>query len=499
LSPSQGRGLEQITLSMRIVIVHFHLQTGGVTRVIEHACAALSAGGHRVLVAAGEPPDRPLPPDTALARIAGLGYEERRPAIGPDALAAELEDAARTHLGGRPDLWHVHNHSLGKNLALPGALSVLIRGGNRVLLQPHDFAEDGRPGLYARLLDALGGGDPARLSALLYPQAPHVHYAVLNDRDRGFLSAARVPAGRLHLLPNAVALAPPEHPGSHPFGRRRLWLYPTRAIRRKNLGELLLWSLTAGGDDLFAATQAPQNPQEMPRYARWKRLAEELALPVELEVGRRVSDFSGLVASAHALVTTSVAEGFGLAFLEPWLAGRPLAGRDLPEITRDFAAAGLDLSGLYGRLEVPLDWLDDAGLRTRLEAALRAVRGAYGRAERPEHMDRLWGHIVRDGRIDFGRLDEIAQEEVIRRLAASPADLARLRPSALTPPSDPKTIERNRVLVERDYSIAGYGRRLEAIYGALLDAPSTEPLETGDARALLDRFLAPERLCLLRT
>jgi glycosyltransferase involved in cell wall biosynthesis len=484
---------------MRIVIVHFHLQTGGVTRVIETASAALAAHGHRVLVAAGEPPDQPLPPNTAFARVAGLGYEERRPAIGPKALAAELEDAARTHLGGRPDLWHVHNHALGKNLALPGALGVLIRGGNRVLLQPHDFAEDGRPGLYARLLDAVGGGDPGRLSALLYPQAPHVHYAVLNDRDRGFLAAARVPAERLHLLPNAVALAPPEHPAPHPFGRRRLWLYPTRAIRRKNLGELLLWSLTAEADDLFAATQAPRNPAEQPRYARWKRFAGELALPVELELGRGVSDFSGLVASAHALVTTSVGEGFGLAFLEPWLAGRPLVGRDLPEVTRDFAAAGLDLSGLYSRLEVPLEWLDDAALRTRLEAALRAVMGAYGRAERPEHMDRLWCQIVRDGRIDFGRLDETAQEEVIRRLAGNPADLARLRPCALMPPTDPMTTERNRLLVERDYSIAGYGRRLEALYSSLLDAPVTEAPQAGDAGALLDRFLDPERLCLLRT
>ena len=43
------------------------------------------------------------------------------------------------------------------------------------------------------------------------------------------------------------------------------------------------------------------------------------------------------MASAHRLVTTSVAEGFGLAFLEPWLFGKGLLGRNLPEITVDFA------------------------------------------------------------------------------------------------------------------------------------------------------------------
>ncbi len=61
-----------------------------------------------------------------------------------------------------------------------------------------------------------------------------------------------------------------------------------------------------------------------------------------------------MIAKADALITTSVAEGFGLAFLEPWLASKPLVGRNLPEITADFAEHGLDLSALYNCLPVPL-------------------------------------------------------------------------------------------------------------------------------------------------
>jgi glycosyltransferase involved in cell wall biosynthesis len=486
---------------MHIVIGHFHLQTGGVTRVIEHACSALLAEGHRVLVVAGEPPQRALPAGAAFALVPALAYEERRRRSGADELAAELECIARDHFGGPPDLWHIHNHSLGKNLAVPGALIELAKKGQRLLLQPHDFAEDGRPALYARLLYGVGEGDPGRLAGRVYPLATHIHYAVLTDRDRSFLAVAGIPEDRLHLLPNAVAMPSPPTQVSHPFENRRLWLYPTRAIRRKNLGELLLWSVVGSEGDVFAATQAPQNPAEQPGYRRWAALAAELRLPVELELGHRIEDFAGLLASAHALVTTSVAEGFGLAFLEPWLVGRPLVGRDLPEITRDFTAAGIDLGGLYERLEVPLEWLDAARLRRAMNEALERVMSAYGREGTPDDVERLWSAAVSDGRIDFGRLDETAQEEVIRHLVTNPDERGRLRPPALDPGSATaaERIARNRTLVERDFSIAGYGRRLTEIYARLLAEPVAAKLESADGGALLDRFLAPERLFLLRS
>ncbi|MCG6861484.1 MAG: glycosyltransferase [Chromatiaceae bacterium] len=484
---------------MRILICHFHLQTGGVTRVIEHAAAALTAAGHQVLVIAGEPPQEPLPTGVSFALVPALAYEERRPALGSSDLAKELARTARAGLGGLPDLWHVHNHCLGKNLALPGALLALARQGQRLLLQPHDFAEDGRPRLYARLLGEIAGGDAAKLSALLYPQAAHLHYAVLNDRDHGFLAAAGIAPERLHLLPNAVNLPARADRSARPFPERRLWLYPTRAIRRKNLGELVLWSAIAEKGDLFAATQAPQNPAEQPRYRRWEALARELRLPLELELGSRVDDFSALLASAHALITTSVAEGFGLAFLEPWLVGRPLAGRNLPEITRDFAAAGLDLGGLYERLEVPLKWLDRERLRGAMESAHTEVMAAYGRKETIADSERLWESAVRDGNIDFGRLDETAQEEVIRHLAADTSDRASLRPTHLAGAAPSDLIARNRAVVEHDYSIAGYGRRLEDIYRSLSEAAIDPDLAAADGTVLLDRFLSPERLFLLRT
>ncbi|NBC48058.1 MAG: glycosyltransferase [Gammaproteobacteria bacterium] len=494
---------------MRIAIVHFHLQTGGVTRVIEHACRALALGGHEVVVLSGELPQQPQGFPARVKLVPALGYEERREPLGPSALRDKMTQAAAEALGATPDLWHVHNHCLGKNLALPGALFQLAESGQRLLLQPHDFAEDGRPALYRRMLETLSAQDSAALSARLYPLAPQIHYATLNARDLGFLGAAGIPAQQLHELPNAVALASPAASGSptdSPKGspalpaRSRLWLYPTRAIRRKNLGELLFWAAVAGTEDRFGATQAPQNPLEQPPYQRWVALAEELALPVDFELGARTADFGALLASSHALITTSVGEGFGLAFLEPWLIDRPLAGRELPEITSDFTADGIDLSGLYRRLPVPLDWLDAEALRRRLDQALAITADAYRRPRDRDDLDRAWGAATDGaGRIDLGRLDEEAQAQVLRRVRADPSAPSAL--DATSPPlaDDPDVIARNRALVEHHYLLEGYRHRLEAIYQSLLAAPSTAIGDQADGEALITQFQAPERLWLLRT
>ncbi|MGB5835123.1 MAG: glycosyltransferase family 4 protein [Thiohalocapsa sp.] len=491
---------------MRIAIVHFHLQTGGVTRVIQHACEALAATGHRVLVIAGDPPEQPLGGAIDVAVLPGLRYEESRVGLTPDALASAMVKAARERLGGLPDLWHIHNHCLGKNLALPAAVLRLARNGHRLLLQPHDFAEDGRPALYRRMRDQLADGDVGRLSAILYPLAPQIHYAALNGRDLGFLANAGIPETNRHLLANAVT--PPtteiaarcvDDAPERCSDDKRLWLYPTRAIRRKNLGEFLLWSVVGERQDRFATTQAPQNPQEQPRYRHWLGLAKELDLPLEFELGRRADNFHALLASSYALVTTSVGEGFGLAFLEPWLSGRPLVGRDLPEITCDFRASGVRLDDLYERLAVPLAWVDNGRLRASFSDALAANATAYGRSLPGNAFERAWLSAATDAHIDMGRLDEPAQESVIRRLHANPTAFAEMMPSQLIATDDAKIIAANDSAIRASYGLHGYGRGLASLYAGIMEAIPSASFGRGDGEKLLDQFLAPERLTLLRT
>ena len=475
---------------MQIAIIHYHLRKGGVTRVIEHSVRLLQEAGHQVVVlASGEvPAGFPGP----VARVEELGYDEDRNPQDQGRLESALVTAAAGCLGTEPDLWHFHNHHLGKNLALPQVVAGMAEKGKHLLLQVHDFPEDCRSYNYSRLRLHL---PPERFDLCLYPMASHVHYAVLNGRDRDFLSRAGVPAHRLHWLPNPVSL--PEVVGEIPEWPWRLWLYPTRAIRRKNLGELLFWATVARGDDHFATSLAPENPREQAIYRAWVQLAGELNLPLSFDLATQSGvSFPVLLQSAHCLVTTSIAEGFGMAFLEPWLVGRPVAGRDLPEITTDFTGAGIDLSALYPRLEIPVGWIGEDRLRAKIKEGLEALYTHYGLPV-PEANDlqRAWEAWVKDGQVDFGRLDEPLQTQVIRHLASSPVAREEVPPGLQVPSAE--AVSLNRARVAEVFEASRYGRLLEALYQTLLASPSG-PVESLDSTQMLLGFLQPERLHLLR-
>lgn len=487
---------------MRVAIVHYHLRPGGVTRVIRHAVSALRERDAQVAVIIGEPAGAEGEGLSPLGVLAGLGYDGHREPWPARELAAGLQREAEAALGGAPDIWHFHNHSLGKNQALTGAVQHLAKAGHRILLQIHDFPEDGRPANYRHLLEQVGQGDTERLAEVLYPQANQVHYALLNGRDLGFLQDAGVPGERLHLLPNAIWVGPDGESsteGPPPTGQR-LWLYPTRAIRRKNLGEFLLLAALGRRGDRFATTLAPRNPLERAGYERWVALGRSLRLPVEFAIGESPGvDFPALVRSAHALVTTSVAEGFGLAFLEPWLMGRPVAGRNLPEITREFHQAGVDLSGLYKRLEVPMDWVSETALHDKIRGGLNSYLHAYGLEPGQDDLERVLAAWVQDAHLDVGRLDEELQAEILRQVVASSAARAQLRPSDPARIPSPEDVERNRQAVLAAYSLEGYTRQLGEIYRRVLESPIEKSPGAISGRRLLEQFLAPERLFLLRT
>ena len=494
---------------MRVAIVHYHLRPGGVTKVIQHSLAALAeptspnsaTEAVQPFVLTSEPPvpDMPVAP---YAVNAALGYNTTPDRYPAAQVATQLETAVKQALGGMPDVWHFHNPALGKNLLMPEIVAHLARKRQPMLIQIHDFAEDGRPANYKLLRDYVGPGDPLKLGAYLYPQGPHIHYAVLNQRDRRFLTAAGVPADRLHDLPNPVRL---EGTGASELPKKdaapeRLLLYPTRAIRRKNLGEFLLWAAIAETGARFAVTRAPKNPLEQPIYEDWVAFAKELALPVKFAVGEQwTGDFTALLTSAAALVTTSMGEGFGLVFLEPWLLRRPLVGRKLSEITAEFERAGLDLTGLYERVRIPVEWVGQERFEQEVWTAFTRVYASYGRTAGTDDVKRAVAAAITDGAIDFGRLNEPLQQAVIQRLRKTPALKKDLVPATLQTTGDQRRlIQQNEQLVQEQFNLSAYGKRLRRIYHAVAASKSGVTGEI-NADALLDQFLTPERFCLLRT
>lgn len=459
---------------MNIAIVHYHARPGGVTRVVERAVDSLGQRANCIFFT-GEAAQGETPLDIRV--VPNLGYSTEQ-----NFQTLELLEHARNVFGDKPDVWHIHNHSLGKNPALTAEALRLAEAGQKILLQIHDFAEDGRPASYRNL---------AEVVEQLYPVANHIHYAVLNHRDFNFLKAAGIPKENLHLLPNAVASLPAVE--SQKSKVEGLFVYPCRAIRRKNIGELLLWSAVMP-EAKFAVTLAPKNPEVKPIYEAWTAFAKELNLNVEFDAGAD-TPFEEMVAKADALITTSIAEGFGLAFLEPWTAGKPLTGRNLPEITGDFAEHGLDLSALYNRLPVPLvskHWKIDDAFFQCLEKALRAAHESYGRPWSDAVLEAAEAELVQDGFVDFGILDEELQRIIIRAVKENPALIEQTLGDSST------KVEPNRRVVENAHSPEAYGELLANIYEQLLDAPAGK-ITFADSDKLLDEFLQPKRINLLRT
>jgi len=467
-------------MSARIAILHYHLRPGGVTRVIANTLRQWGDAGDRVVTLSGEAPGGAWPGPVRVAPELGYG-------LGADRSVAErLMGECRAALGGAPDLIWIHNHNLGKNPALTGAVARWAAEGQRLLLQIHDFAEDGRPDRYEAL--RRWRSDPA---TWLYPAGPGVHYALLNRRDAEVIRAAGADPRQVHVLPNPIEVRDP-FPDDRADPAFRV--YPVRPIRRKNIGELLFRAAGPGGCR-YAITLGPTRVGGAAEgYDRFCALARELDLPVEFEAGLRPGcSYEALLARAGGVITTSLAEGFGLVFLESWMAGRSLEGRDLPEITADFKAAGVVLDGLYERWPVAADLYDVAAFRRRWREAFAESRRRYGRpVESAEAID---GGGSAAGEVDFGELDETAQIEAIGRVRREPGRW--MAPPVA--PGGPDCRAANRRAIMEAFGPSAFRSRLRAMLTACLTDEARPSRSVLNGERILDFFLEPTRFRMLRT
>jgi hypothetical protein len=477
---------------MKVAIIHYHLEPGGVTRVIENTLEAFASSDYAIetVVLTGRKYTGDRIQEYRV--VEGLDYATSNQAVDPRLLLERIKDAARSSLGSPPDLWHFHNHSLGKNPSLTKATAKLAQDGERILLHPHDFAEDGRPSNFKAL---------EKVYQNAYPAGSKISYAALNNRDRLFLEKLLCETNsKVHLLANPIQENEPSiiRQGIKTSIPANLILYPVRAVRRKNLGELALLS-AAHPDKFFANSLGPTNPAFLPQFERWKTFASHHSLPLTYGIGNQVDcSFPELVASAEAIISTSVAEGFGLGFLEPWVFGKSLCGRNLPEITGDFAQQGVLLDNLYNRIELNLDLIEDSKtLHTRIEDCLINFFHDYGE-ELPEGaVQEGFDSIVRDNLVDFGRLDEKLQEELISAVLSSPQVKESIRKQSSIECLANIIVEENAKAVQNNFSMHAYGKKLFEIYQSLLSAPE-EKSRFANGRKLLKKFLSPARINLLR-
>lgn len=208
-----------------IAIVHSHFEPGGVTDAVRNHVVALRSGenhlngkivlisGNRVLGLRDSRFDqaetvqiRDLDQDLSSDPVPNHSVSPlkgfRRVDVGQASLAGrnlfERIDAAMRRAGLQPhnSIVHWHNHSLGKNAAMPFVVSHLAATGWRLLLQIHDLEADSHVENIRHLLHQTGATRAATLDALRYPvheniayasqDTPHAHQ---NPMDQELLSA----------------------------------------------------------------------------------------------------------------------------------------------------------------------------------------------------------------------------------------------------------------------------------------------------------------------
>jgi len=463
---------------MKIAFIHYHLKTGGVTTVMRQQVEVLS-GCCQCLVLAGSLPDAHFPAQTF--EIPELGYTQpgQKPS-DPIVVAETIIEAIDATFDGECDVVHIHNPTLAKNKDFLQILAHLQRRDMHLFLQIHDFAEDGRP-----------------LAYFAGPYPSDCHYGVLNGRDYAILRKAGLKAQGLHLIPNMVNPVSEIKPETD-IGD--FVLYPIRAIRRKNIGEAILISLFLRQGQKLIVTLPPNSPADMSSYSDWKSFVTTHDLAIEFEAGL-AKEFKELVAAADFLITTSITEGFGFSFLEPWMYDKLLWGRRLDHISRDFEKNGIQLDHLYRKLLVPVNWIGQTRLFRHWTACVKRISDMFYFPIQKTVMTAAFEKITSDGCIDFGILDEGFQKQVIERVldGQNNAEILKQINPFLNHPGEVsqknKLIGENKQAILEHYDEESYRKRLMEIYKTVSRQPVNQQI---DKTVLLAEFLELDNFSLLK-
>jgi glycosyltransferase involved in cell wall biosynthesis len=431
---------------MKIAILHHHLNPGGVTRIIQSQVSSLRKKFPEIDIQllSGHVQDIQFFKDQDVHTDVNpdLNYVKGRDLSG--ARMIRLKDEISNFLSQKisPDtIIHAHNLNLGKNPVLTLALSEMAAQGYKLFNHCHDFAED-RPENMKFLKEVIEGVFKEDMKQVCYPDYPNYLFGAINTFDQDRIKSFGIEKSRVVHLPNPVHFRQKRNFSKHkarPEICKELGLdedklvitYPVRVIRRKNIGELILLSVVFEDKAGFAVTQAPKNPEEIISYKSWKQFCKEQKIGVRFEAGTKV-DFEKLLVASDACISTSTREGFGMVFLEPWLLGTPVIGRNISYVTKDLEESGVEFPVLYNEINVEFE----------------------------------------NNILDFAELDEEKQQALIGKIRNDTSGKKKIRDmnpklKLLFEVVPDELIEKNKRTILEKYSLENYANRLNEIYRKL--------------------------------
>jgi hypothetical protein len=436
-------------LTLKLVVVHYHLRPGGIRRIIELALPHLLSEAPRpvteLVLAAGEADDpkwnriiasvcAPHPVQFFLDPAFGYLSESNS---SSNALRLRVTRALRKLLGDHENgsclVW-AHNLGVGRNLLLTRELArACAERGLSLVAHHHDWWFDNRWLRWPEMRQH-GFRTVRAVAEALFPAAPQVRHVAINQSDARLLKKHLHP--RVAWLPN---LTEPEPPPSaerldqvrgwmaRELGGRQgpVWILPCRLLRRKNVAEALLLTRWLRPEAWLVTTGGASSNDEKPYANALSAAAKQHDWPLCLGIlnGDETSkpSVSELIAASETVLLTSIQEGFGLPYLEAAASNRPLIARWLPNIAPDLEKLGFKFAQSYADILVSPDLFDWGAELARQEQLFALWLEQLPRANRRMVSTPVFlANSHRPAALPFSKLTLTAQLEIL----AQPPDVS---------------------------------------------------------------------------
>ncbi len=387
--------------SFELIIFHYHLLRGGVSDVIKLSLEPIlsleNIKGITIVSGREENTDSFTPIFKELSSsypkktlkievFRDIDYLKNQPLKPQD-----MEQKLIKRWGGQDKIWLIHNYHLGKNWVFTAALLALARQDRQnMIFQIHDFPECGR----LENLKILR----SRISEPLYPRSRRLRYCVINTRDFHILASCgmnRSADKELFLLENPLPADSNATMGAQekktvkerlikhlpPKGRfypeGKIWLYPVRGIRRKNILEGgFIASLTKEKSNLVI-TLPGLSPQEKPYSELCKQAWSEGLIAGFWGTGnlppKASLKYRAMIAASDFIFSSSVQEGFGYLYLNSLLWQKPLLARKLDIMDSFLPLLKNYPAHLYDTVRIPLEKSLKQSLKEQYEARFKQL------------------------------------------------------------------------------------------------------------------------------
>ena len=151
----------------------------------------------------------------------------------------------------------------------------------------------------------------------------------------------------------------------------------------------------------------------------------------------------------------------------------------------------------YNELWVDSSLVDHESLKHAISAALHSAYQDYQRELPSDAVNVATESILNGQGVKFGSLNEDLQKQVIAGVQSSKQETESVRKQAKLQILNEPNIQNNQAAVTENFSLSAYGAKVFQIYHLLLESKS-DKANFANSEKMLDQFLSPERLNLLR-